>query len=131
MHFSSSLTPAAGQTTAAHQETDPVLRAKAEAAAEKFEGFFIGEMLRQMRRGAQELAGDDGLFQKRGNDDMLDMADKLVADAIAERRAFGIADLILRQLLPAPSPASGAATLISQPEAKPLKSEAKPVALDK
>jgi len=31
------------------------------------------------------------------------MADNLVADQIAGRRAFGVADAILRQLLPQPS----------------------------
>jgi Rod binding domain-containing protein len=40
---------------------------------------------------------------------MLDMADNLVADQLAGKRAFGVADAILRQLLPlnaatAPSP---------------------------
>jgi flagellar protein FlgJ len=33
---------------------------------------------------------------------MLDMADNLVADHMANQRAFGVADVMLRQLLPQP-----------------------------
>jgi flagellar protein FlgJ len=41
---------------------------------------------------------------------MLDMADNLVADQLAGKRAFGVADAILRQLLPA-APAAPATTV--------------------
>lgn len=84
---------------------DPRYRAKATEAAVKFESFFIGHMLRQMRSSTREIAGDDGMYKDSINSDMLDMADTLVADQMAGRRAFGIADAILRQLLPAPQPA--------------------------
>lgn len=80
----------------------PELEKQAKAAAEKFEGFFIAQMMRQMRSMSRQIAGDDGMFRDRTNDDMLDMADTMVADAMAGQRAFGIADLILRQVLPAP-----------------------------
>lgn len=87
---------------------DAAYLAQAKMAAEKFESFFIGEMMKQMRRSARELAGDDALFKDRVNDDMLEMADGLVADALSGQRAFGVADAILRQLLPpalnAPAP---------------------------
>jgi len=80
----------------------PELEKQAKAAAEKFEGFFIAQMMRQMRSMSRQISGDDGMFRDRTSDDMLDMADTLVADAMAGQRAFGIADLILRQVLPAP-----------------------------
>jgi flagellar protein FlgJ len=80
----------------------PELEKQAKAAAEKFEGFFIAQMMRQMRSMSRQIAGDEGIFRDRTGDDMLDMADTLVADAMASQRAFGIADLILRQVLPAP-----------------------------
>ena len=86
---------------------DAATRAKAVGAAEKFEGFFIGEMLRQMRRSAREFGGDDGVFNSRTNDEMLSMADDLMADALAKQHAFGIADLLLRQMLPAEAEAKG------------------------
>lgn len=78
----------------------PVYAAKVQAAAEKFEGFFIAQLLRQMRQGTREMAGEDSVFSSRVNQDMLDMADVALADALAGQRAFGIADAILRQLLP-------------------------------
>ncbi|NMG63522.1 hypothetical protein GPA19_00965 [Azoarcus indigens] len=80
---------------------DPAYRAKAEHAAERFEGFFIAEMMRQMRKVTREMAGEDSVFNNRINQDMLDMADGVVADVLAGQRAFGVADAILRQILPA------------------------------
>jgi flagellar protein FlgJ len=40
---------------------------------------------------------------------MQDFADAQVADAMSGQHAFGIADVILRQLLPQPAPAPGPA----------------------
>ena len=95
---------------------DDAVRARTEQAAIKFEAFFVGQMLKQMRQGTQALAGEDSPFKDRIHQDMLDIADTQVADAMARQRAFGIADVILRQLLPPAMPA-------------PLKSGADPVAL--
>ncbi len=79
---------------------DAKIREQASKAAEKFESFFIGQMLRQMRAGTRELAGEDSPFKNKVNEDMQDFADGLMADSLAGQRAFGIADVILRQLLP-------------------------------
>lgn len=84
---------------------DPAYRAKATEAAVKFESFFIGKMLHQMRDGTRAFAAEDSPNKSRINDDMLDMADNLVADQLANRRAFGVADVLLRQLLPQPAAA--------------------------
>lgn len=84
----------------------PELARQAQAAAEKFEGFFIAQMMRQMRSMSREIAGEEGVFRDRTNDDMLDMADTMVADQMASQRAFGIADVILRQVLPSAASAS-------------------------
>jgi flagellar protein FlgJ len=95
---------------------DPAYRAKATEAAVKFESFFIGHMLHQMRDGVRAMAADDSASKDRINQDMLDMADNLVADQMAGQRAFGVADAILRQLLPAaPAPA---------PQPQPLRAAA-------
>jgi len=80
---------------------DPVYRAKATQAAVKFESFFISHMLHDMRATTKVLAADDSPYKDKVNDDMLDLADNLVADRMAGQRAFGVADMILRQLLPA------------------------------
>lgn len=83
----------------------PTERARVEKAAVKFEAMFIGEMLKQMRRTTREFAGDDSVYKDRIAGDMLDMADTAVADSLAGQRAFGIADAILKQLIPAvPAP---------------------------
>ncbi|MES2741531.1 MAG: rod-binding protein [Pseudomonadota bacterium] len=84
-------------------------RGKATQAAVQFEGFFILHMLREMRAGTREMAGEDSVFRDPINQDMQDMADTMVADKLAGQRAFGIADAILRQLLPAPASAAHAA----------------------
>ena len=49
---------------------------------------------------------------------MLDMADNMLADQMAGRRAFGVADAILRQLLPAPQPSAPPATGAELPHKK-------------
>lgn len=93
---------------------DPALRKKAEEAAIKFEGFFIAQMLRGMQRTVREVAAEDSSYKSQINDDMLDMAHVQVADKMAQLRSFGIADAILRQILPpagAPVPASGLAPM--------------------
>lgn len=89
---------------AANPGADASYKAKATEAAVKFEGFFIAHMLHQMRSSTRELSSEDSVFKDQVNSDMLDMADTLVADKMANQRAFGVADAILRQLLP---PASG------------------------
>ncbi len=95
--------PAPGESAA-----DADYRGKATGAAVKFESFFIGHMLHQMRAGTRALAGEDSVFKDPVTSDMLDLADNLVADKMAGQRAFGIADAILRQLLPPAAPPAAA-----------------------
>ncbi|GJJ00182.1 hypothetical protein RugamoR64_07200 [Duganella rhizosphaerae] len=96
----SGVQPAVAAAPASDDGVDPKYRAKATEAAVKFESFFIGHMLHQMRAGTRALATEDSVFKDKINEDMLDMADNLVADQLAGQRAFGVADAILRQLLP-------------------------------
>lgn len=86
---------------------DPLV-AKATQAAEQFEAFFVKKMLNQMRESGRTLAGEDGLSRDRTGQEMQDLADGLVADALAGRHAFGIADLMLKQILPGLSAAPAA-----------------------
>jgi flagellar protein FlgJ len=81
---------------------DPAYVAKATKGAVEFESFFIAHMLRQMRSATRELAGEDSVFKDPVNSDLQDMADNMLAGKVTAQRAFGIADAILRQLLPAP-----------------------------
>jgi flagellar protein FlgJ len=79
---------------------DPAYVKKATKAAVEFESFFISHMLQQMRESARALAPEDSPLKDPVNSDMLDMADKMLAGHMAGQRAFGVADAILKQLLP-------------------------------
>jgi flagellar protein FlgJ len=79
---------------------DPAYVKKATQAAVDFESFFIANMLHQMRESAKALAPEDSPLKDPVNSDMLDMADKLLSGHMAGQRAFGVADAILKQLLP-------------------------------
>ncbi|UGQ48985.1 rod-binding protein [Massilia endophytica] len=103
---------------AAADPVDPAYRKKANEAALKFESFFIAQMLHKMRDSTRTLAADDSPNKSSVHDDMLDMADNLVADQLANRRAFGVADVLLRQLLPA-APAAPAHPLPAAVDKKP------------
>jgi peptidoglycan hydrolase FlgJ len=94
----------------------PEYRAKAQEAAEKFEAHFVAQVFKQMRRTTREMSDDDGAFATRANDDMLEVADTLVADSIAHQRAFGIADILLRQLLPLKEHSPAVASLNEEPQ---------------
>ena len=99
--------PAKADPAGAAGSADPAAahyRAKATEAAVKFESFFIGDMLHRMRTSTEALKDEER--KDSINRDMLDMADNLVADQMAGQRAFGVADAILRQLLPPAAPVS-------------------------
>lgn len=117
--------PDAAATDPGQLPLDP-LRQRTIEAAVKFEGLFVSEMLKQMRRSSAPLAGPDALFKPPEDNPLLAMADTLVADAMAGQRAFGIADAILRQLLP--GDAGRARPQDMRPDG-PFKSVAAPVAL--
>ncbi|MBK1616571.1 hypothetical protein CKO44_24320 [Rubrivivax gelatinosus] len=104
---------AAAKEAAPAPAMDAATRARAEKAAVQFEGYMIAEMLKQTRQGLRELAADDGT-RDRSRDDLQDMADRAVADAMAGSRAFGIADALLRQVLP-PEPLKTSAAAVAFP----------------
>jgi flagellar protein FlgJ len=79
---------------------NPAYAKKATQAAVDFESFFIQNMLHQMRESAKTLAPEDSPLKDPVNSDMLEMADKMLAGHMANQRAFGVADAILKQLLP-------------------------------
>ncbi|KQP37160.1 hypothetical protein [Pseudorhodoferax sp. Leaf274] len=102
------------------------VRARIEDAALKFEGMFIQQMLKTMRQGNGALAGADGFLRQDPDDPLLGFADQLMADQLAGQRAFGIADMLLRQLYPSAAPAAalkpaadGAALSQQMPQTNP------------
>ena len=85
---------------AAADQPDPAYVAKATKASVEFERFFVSNMLKQMRSSTREMAGEDSVFKDRVNQDLLERADDVRAGHGAGLRAFGIADAILRQVVP-------------------------------
>jgi flagellar protein FlgJ len=78
----------------------PAVVAKATKAAVEFESFFISHMLHQMRESARGIAPEDSPTNNKINQDMVDMVDGMLAGHLAGQRAFGVADAILKQILP-------------------------------
>lgn len=66
------------------------------AAARQFEAVFLRQMIGAMR---QASLGDDILGSSAG-DQFRDMADARTADAMAEKGAIGIADMLIAQFQP-------------------------------
>ena len=93
---------AAGEEKVAPAAMDKAYVEKATKAAVEFESFFISHMLHQMRESTRAIAPDDSPTKDRVNQDMTDMVDNMLAGNMAQQRAFGVADAILRQILPAP-----------------------------
>jgi peptidoglycan hydrolase FlgJ len=91
-----------GDDKVAPAAPDKAYVAKATKAAVEFESFFISHMLHQMRESTRAIAPDDSPTKDRVNQDMTDMVDNMLAGNMAQQRAFGVADAILRQILPAP-----------------------------
>lgn len=84
-------------------EGQAAMEQAARKAAQQFESHFIAQMLHDMRRSSQALSDPDGNRPSQGQE-MLDLGDTMVADQLATQGAFGIADLLLRQLLPQETP---------------------------
>lgn len=68
-------------------------RAQLKQAAEAFEAVFARQMIGAMR---QAKLGDD-LLGSAASDQFRDMADARLADTMAEKGSFGIAELLLAQ----------------------------------
>ena len=81
--------PAAGAAPASAAEPDPRMR----EAAQAFEAVFLRQMIGSMR---QAKLGED-LFGSAAADQFQEMADARLADSMAERGGFGIAEMLLNQ----------------------------------
>src|SRR6476659_3907682 len=104
LHPQASIAPLSGPDAAPTPASDEArFRADATAAARKFESFFVAQMLKDMRAGTRAMAPEGSVFKNSVNDDMQQFADSLVAEQMAGTGAFGIADVILRQLVPGSS----------------------------
>ena len=86
------------QVAAAHSLSDQEVLRLTQAAV-KFESFFVAQMMKQMRQATAAMADKDSAMNAEVNQMPLAMADNAVADALASQRAFGIADVLVRQML--------------------------------
>ena len=68
-------------------------RAKLKVAAQQFEAVFLRQMISSMRTASI----GDGLLDSDASNQFRDMADARTADAMAQKGALGIADLLLKQ----------------------------------
>jgi len=93
----------------AAQPADDATVQRLTAAAVKFEGFFVAQMLKQMRQATAAMADSGSAINDRVNDSTLALAEQTVADGLAGQRAFGIADVLVRQMLPQSGAAVNAA----------------------
>jgi flagellar protein FlgJ len=83
--------PQAG--AAAPQPGEPQQDQRMREAAQAFEAVFLRQMIGSMRQArlGEDLLGSDAADQFR------DMADARLADTMAERESFGIAEMLLNQ----------------------------------
>lgn len=86
--------PAIAATAAqAAGPSEPQPRAQLRQAAEAFEAVFLRQVIGSMR---QAKIGED-LFGSSASDQFRDMADARLADDMAARGSFGIAELLMQQ----------------------------------
>ena len=99
---------ATAATTAAPSPASPD-QAKLKKAAQAFEAVFVRQLIGSMR----SASDGDGLFDSEASKQFRDMADAKTADAMAQKGALHIADMLVKQygarLAPAVAQANPAA----------------------
>lgn len=70
-------------------------REQLKAAAQAFEAVFLRQMIGAMRQA--QLAEDDLLGGGRAGEQFRDMQDAKLADSMADKGSFGVAELLLKQ----------------------------------
>lgn len=102
------------QSPVVSAQTDQDLQLLTQAAV-KFEAFFVAQMMKQMRQATAALADKASALNDEVNQMPLAMADNAVADALSGQRAFGIADVLLRQMSGAIHSSNAAAGVTQYP----------------
>ena len=87
-------TLASPSISAASSTTTQPAKPDLKAAAQRFEAVFLREVISTMRKG--KLA--DEMFGSSATNNFREMADARTADAMAKMGAFGIANLVEKQL---------------------------------
>ena len=102
------------QSPVVSAQTDQGLQLLTQAAV-KFEAFFVAQMMKQMRQATAALADKASALNDEVNQMPLAMADNAVADALSGQRAFGIADVLVRQMSGAIHSSNAAAGVTQYP----------------
>ena len=68
-------------------------RQQMKAVAQQFEAVFLRQMIGSMRTASL----GDGLLDSSASDQFRDMSDARTADAMAQKGALGVADMLLKQ----------------------------------
>ncbi len=76
-------------------------REQLQAAAQAFEAVFLRQMIGSMR---QASLGDELLGGDRAGEQFREMADARLADSMAEKGSFGIAEMLLKHFGVEPEP---------------------------
>jgi len=84
---------AAGTSAAAPTQASPEM-AKLKKAAQAFEAVFVRQLIGSMRSASGE---GEGLFDSEATKQFQDMADSKTADAMAQKGALHIADMLVKQ----------------------------------
>ncbi len=84
-----------GPSSASAQPQANAKREQLKAAAQAFEAVFLRQMIGSMRQAS--LAQDDLLSGGRAAEQFRDMSDAKLADNMADKGSFGIAELLLKQ----------------------------------
>ena len=84
---------AAGTSAAAPAQASPD-QAKLKKAAQAFEAVFVRQLIGSMRSASGE---GEGLFDSEATKQFQDMADSKTADAMAQKGALHIADMLVKQ----------------------------------
>jgi len=86
---------AAAGTSAAAPAQASRDQAKLKKAAQAFEAVFVRQLIGSMRSASGD--GNDGLFDSEATKQFQDMADSKTADAMAQKGALHIADMLVKQ----------------------------------
>ncbi|MEP3227095.1 MAG: rod-binding protein [Parasphingorhabdus sp.] len=74
--------------------SDRNTKTQVEAMAADFEAIFVRQMLKTMRSASLS----EGLFDGQGTDQFQDMQDSMLAENMAEKGVFGVAELLSRHV---------------------------------
>jgi flagellar protein FlgJ len=114
-----SITTNPAATTAAPSTASPD-QAKLKKVAQAFEAVFVRQLIGSMR----SATDNDGIFDSEATKQFQDMADAKTADAMAQKGALHIADMLVKQygarMAPAAMPAAASQSAAAVP-AKALK----------